>query len=789
MTTFEPQDDTAKVTEWTLSAPFFGNNGRQRKLVLTKAPEPVEGYIEENTWNIAELESMTQLGEIVAEDKKENSYLRFDNWRIGPKGNKRLAEQEKAGLPLFEKPFELQSAWTNQELIEKEEPFKFWADINEEELLGGSFWTKIATEIVSQNAEYEQKNYERENSHDVDWLMDLLDKGMHEIQKWTQELSLDQITPQKLVEVMKLAKTEDDQRQQFSSSQNGWFILQNDNRTAWTQKEPGNRMTWLTDILGNWKKDAEGPAENTPLSRMLSTLALALTYNQLQKDILTSRESFGEVQAAVVGMQWQVNIARMSSRRFLKNWVQKTLTSLEEPEETTRIDIIGKGEKHVLIWIADKIAPRIWLWNYGSKSGRKHQQELQRLAKDEKLQFEEIDAIEKLAAAEWSESNVEECIKAFTNDRNFVGDNIIAIGQNRSDTLNKKLLQAIEGAIAEVKNQKPGREAPLRLILVNLTGGWKWPTGARFCPNSIVHRVLETWRTCRKQLGGQSSSRLDRLGRRISIEITSENWESHFEMLTEQMKAVAEGDADPKLWPERLFAVENFSSVSSGWETTLITTGDEMNAVWNFKEEIKAIREQVNSREEVQNIAARGISLYKTAEKKLTAAYIGPAKTEKHDLVRLTAAKINEEEIEHVSEAAEIFNMTANEQQYSLTIMVLQEKVATQLIRSLNELNTKRITVVTIYQPQKGKKSRFETYLSPNFSQLSSKSMENRKTRAARRRTSYQICPLLGPQKSSGKSVGKTGRNGEPRLVKRRNQNQVRMISRKKANRPHGKLL
>ena len=175
-------------------------------------------------------------------------------------------------------------------------------------------------------------------------------------------------------------------------------------------------------------------------------------------------------------------------------------------------------------------------------------------------------------------------------------------------------------------------------------------------------------------------------------------------MITDQMKAVAEGDADPKLWPEKLFTIENFSSVSSAWETTLITTGDEMNAVWNFKEEIKAIQEQVNSREEVQNVAARGISLYKTAEKKLTAAYIGPAKTEKYDLVKLTAAKINEEEIEHVSEAAEIFNMTANEQQYSLTIMVLQEKVATQLIRSLDELNAKSVTVVTIYQPQKGNK-------------------------------------------------------------------------------------
>ena len=93
-------------------------------------------------------------------------------------------------------------------------------------------------------------------------------------------------------------------------------------------------------------------------------------------------------------------------------------------------------------------------------------------------------------------------------------------------------------------------------------------------------------------------------------------------MITDQMKAVAEGDADPKLWPERLFTVENFSSVSSAWETTLITTGDEMNAVWNFKEEIKAIRVQVHSREEIQNVAARGISLYKTAEKKFTAAKI-----------------------------------------------------------------------------------------------------------------------------------------------------------------------
>lgn len=79
-----------------------------------------------------------------------------------------------------------------------------------------------------------------------------------------------------------------------------------------------------------------------------------------------------------------------------------------------------------IIWIADKSAPRLWLWNYGAKSNNKHQRELKRLAEAKQLQFEEADAMEKLAELEWSESNVENCVKAFVNDRNFVGDNKIA---------------------------------------------------------------------------------------------------------------------------------------------------------------------------------------------------------------------------------------------------------------------------------------------------------------------------------------------------------------------------
>ena len=154
-----------------------------------------------------------------------------------------------------------------------------------------------------------------------------------------------------------------------------------------------------------------------------------------------------------------------------------------------------------------------------------------------KLHQEESEALENLARREWNEQNVKECIEAFICDRNFVGDNVIAIGQKRSSSLNKTMLQAIETAITETKKQKPGKETPLRLILVNITGGWNWLTGKAIHPNTVVHKALETWRTIRKRLAlSVAGSQLEKLKKRIRIDITSEQWKTHFELLTNKWK-------------------------------------------------------------------------------------------------------------------------------------------------------------------------------------------------------------------------------------------------------------
>jgi len=340
----------------------------------------------------------------------------LDEWRISPKENKRPAQDDDrraAPLPRFTQPYELQTAWADWHDIQKEHPFQFWDGINEEELLGGTFWTNIAVEKVLENAAEEQEGYEKDNSHNVDWLTDLLDRGMHAIQGWLLALDQNAITPRNMVEHLAFVRENVREQLEFGRDINGLKILQNNARTQWTRKEPKNKMTWLNDILGDWKEETEGKAATMPLSRMLSTLAIALTFNQAQCDIFASRDDSGANFVNQVGMQWHANYERISSRRFISSWVRKTLSSLEEPEETTKIDILGHGEKHWMIWLADKSSPQIWLWKYGGKISRKHQTEILRLAKNTKLHQEESEALEKLARWEWNEQNVKECIDAF----------------------------------------------------------------------------------------------------------------------------------------------------------------------------------------------------------------------------------------------------------------------------------------------------------------------------------------------------------------------------------------
>ena len=251
---------------------------------------------------------------------------------------------------------------------------------------------------------------------------------------------------------------------------------------------------------------------------------------------------------------------------------------MDEPEKTEAVKVIGQGEKHILIWSADRYAPKIWLINYGGRKNARSREDMEEIAKESKLQIEEAEALEKLAAAEWTEENVEKYMKAFENQNNFVGDNIIALRQNRTSGLNLKLLQSMEMAIQETKKLKPDKKAPLRLILVNMSGSWKWLTGKEFRPNTIIHRVLETWRTERKRLlHSAGPSQLEGLTRRAEISIDSEEWENHWERWTYQRLAEAKGEAGPEECRERLYKIQGYKSIAAAWRATLTSVKDEEN--------------------------------------------------------------------------------------------------------------------------------------------------------------------------------------------------------------------
>ena len=377
----EGHKEALEVAEWTLTAPFFTKNGKQRKMILKEAPEPASGYLEENTVDLSEVITIKELAKIVNRPEnitktRKNWRCRQDEWRISEVGNKRPASPRSRPLPRFMTPYELHEAWATVDTIKNEFPYQFWDGINEEELLGGVFWTNIAVEKVLQNAAEEQANYEQDGRNDADWLTDLFDRGMRAMQEGILALDHETLTPKSLVEQLRMANGEIREQAALTRNINGWALLQNNSKTAWTQEEPKNRLTWLCDILGNWEKEATGLAASTPLSRMLSTMALALTFNQAQNDVMSTREGCGGKYVNQVSMQWHANFERISSKRFLKKWVARTLKSLDEPEETAAIKVIGQGEKHVLIWSADRHAPKLWLLNYGGRKNAKTQHDI-----------------------------------------------------------------------------------------------------------------------------------------------------------------------------------------------------------------------------------------------------------------------------------------------------------------------------------------------------------------------------------------------------------------------------
>ena len=199
-------------------------------------------------------------------------------------------------------------------------------------------------------------------------------------------------------------------------------------------------------------------------------------------------------------MQWNVNQGRLTDRSFIQNWVRRTINNEKEPAETTKVEILGEGPKQTIIWVSSKKNSQIWIWNCGEKASRRHKLQLERMAMHPKLHRKESYALQKLAREIWEPDAVEQCLNVFHDIRNHVENDIILLGGARPAPSVRKMLRTAEAMIHETKKQAPNANSKLKSVLINLTGGWKWPAGGQVNINPLPQRFINVWMENRQEL-------------------------------------------------------------------------------------------------------------------------------------------------------------------------------------------------------------------------------------------------------------------------------------------------
>ena len=265
-------------------------------------------------------------------------------------------------------------------------------------------------------------------------------------------------------------------------------------------------------------------------------------------------------------------------------------------------------------------------------------------------------------------------------------------------------------AIQETKKLKPDKKAPLRLILVNMSGSWKWLTGEEFRPNTIIHRVMETWRTARKRLLHVAGpSRIENLTQRAEITIDSEEWENHWERWTIYRLAEAKGEAEAEDCPERLYKIQGYRSIEAAWRATLISVSSEENGLGKFKEELKQLEFEIMKREDLEDQEACAICIYNRGELGFTASYIGAEKTNPEDAYRQLANEINKGGENSAAQIAQKLIWFTKDSGLNLKIIALQNELAGAIREECDETQTRMITIITLWKTETGMRTKRES--------------------------------------------------------------------------------
>ncbi|CBY11129.1 unnamed protein product [Oikopleura dioica] len=634
---------------------------------------------------------------VAIKDLKRDIEPEGEEWRLVRKGPfKRLREDNdeiNEDLQFDKMPWRLRQTWDDWASLKNEGIEEKWKAVDETKIIGSGFWASLAIEKVRKNITRAKADYERPNFEDKDWLTDLMEAGMEALQSMTARISSRELSPEKMAEKIEKAKDIFPALADRCNAQNGWITLKENQSTEWANKRPKNQQTGICDVLGDWQEQDEQAQAWTPLTRLLSTILLDLTYRQLRTQIRKSLTTKCES----IGMQWNVNQGRLTDRTFIQKWVRKTIEKCQEPTATTKIEIVGEGQEHKIIWIPGKQDSQIWVFNLGEKPKKRHKMQLTRMAMHLRIHGDEAEALEKLANSEWKQNDVKKCLETFRASRNHVENDVIMIKRSAPAPAIRTLSQTIEAMTIEAKRQAPGSNSKLESVLVNLTGGWCWAAGGQM--NFIQQPVdfQQTWMANRyKLVAPPRPCKRRRAGNNLlEVGIASDEWAKRaIEVNSRMTEALVHPGAR---YAEDEVRIEDFDSEEEAWKASISLTGGDISQIEAIREAISKIKKPVKKRDRLEDLTSRGLIIYAVRERpnleKLQATLCG--KQQQNDFVEEIMGRINKEQPENWIELAELLEGD-KPQERGLTILMPQQEHADKLAEALLQVGACTIQLVTL---------------------------------------------------------------------------------------------
>ncbi|CBY10926.1 unnamed protein product [Oikopleura dioica] len=592
------------------------------------------------------------------------------------------------------KPWALLEIWKRLDQIESRSSFKEWNNINEVECLGKGFWTHCALETIRRYPVKAKRNFE-EGLDDSHWIWDTFEIGMDILNRMLLNLDKNS-TPSNMVEHMNTVSRISVKYERVRNTKNGWAVLQAKGNSEWAKNKPTNKNAWMIDFFGNHQTTDSSKAKVTPLARILTAMALEITFKQAKNDFLATR--LGE--SETVGMQWRINFHRLTNERFIQHWVSYRVHSLMRPEETTHIQMIGRGQNTKIIWVPHSSVPHLWIWNQGGPrdvDGDSHSRLLRSAANHLAIKENESQALKDLAEGNWELDEINQCFDRFKTAENYADENLVIVGMNQPSVEALRMIQAVQSILKETKRQKPNSNASLKHAAITLTGGWKWLTGEPFIHNDSADRVLRTWLRNRIKLKNIRENHAEKLQQRDSLKITQKKWEDIFKNISnKESRGISQNPEMEANTPK--FEIQGFTTIMDAWKATAIFTHESGKSVAEWVKCLQDTELFVFERYRKEFGHHDGLTLYSfdTEEETCFSAFQVGFKTKHEDsLAQLICRQIRIQDPRSWSNLVEVIATQIKDSTVMLNIVAPRESDAKNLTSRLSDKGVDRVIIVT----------------------------------------------------------------------------------------------